>query len=259
LLATGCTVELEHALPEADANEIYVLLTKNGVDVTKEREPGDEPRFLIRVPKTDAAQAAELLRINSLPRIVERGLGHFEKGNLVPTATEERAMWLKAIDGEVANSLVRIDGVLEARAIVMIPERDQLLEPQRRPEPTASVFIKYRAAKDGKAPVTAEEVRRFVATAVPEMKPTAVTVLMTAAAPPPVEVPEAIRLQDVLGMRMTAASAARFRIFGLVGGCLTLTLAVLAVWGALRGGSNQPFPEVPPALSPGTALRVQER
>lgn len=250
LLLAGCSVEVQHNLPEADANEIYVLLTKNGISVTKEKEQGDEPRFLIRVPKADAAQAAELLRINSLPRALERGLSHFERGTLVPTATEERAMWLKALNGEVANSLSRIDGVLEARAIVMIPEHNDLLQPEHRPEPSASVFIKYRPSKEGKPPVSADEVKRFVATAVPEMKPGAVTVLMTPAAPPPVEVAEAARLQDVLGLRMTAASAQRFKTYGLAGGVLALLLAALAVWSAVRGHGG--------ASGPGHALARAE-
>ena len=145
LLLTGCSIELQHELTEADANEIYVLLSKNGINVKKEKaEGGNEVRFTIVVPKGDAAQAAELLKRNSLPRPVEKGLSHFAKGSMVPTATEERAMLLKAMAGEVSNALNQIDGVLEARAIVMIPENNDLSQPENKPMPSASVFIKYR-------------------------------------------------------------------------------------------------------------------
>ena len=35
LLVTGCSIDLQHGLTEEDANEIYVLLSKNGINATK--------------------------------------------------------------------------------------------------------------------------------------------------------------------------------------------------------------------------------
>ncbi|HZI10895.1 MAG TPA: type III secretion protein [Myxococcus sp.] len=241
VLVTGCHIELQHELTESDANEIYVLLSKNGINAKKEKEEGgNEVRFMITVPKSDAAQAAELLKLNSLPRPVEKGLSHFAKGSMVPTATEERAMLLKALAGEVSNSLNQIDGVLEARAIVMIPENNDLTQPENKPMPSASVFIKYRPGDAGKPPIDVTAIRSFVATAVPELKPEAVTVLMTQALPPSAETDSESRLQDVLGLRMTAASAGQFKM--MFGGAFALVLAMmgLTLWTFMRGGSSAP-------------------
>ncbi|NMO14997.1 type III secretion protein [Pyxidicoccus fallax] len=239
VLMTGCHIELQHELSEADANEIYVLLSKNGINAKKEKEEGgNEVRFMITVPKADAAQAAELLKRNSLPRPVEKGLAHFAKGSMVPTATEERAMLLKAMGGEVSNALNQIDGVLEARAIVMIPENNDLTQPENKPMPSASVFLKYRPLEGNKAPISEEMVKRFAATAVPELKPEAVTVLMTQAMLPTAETDAESRLQDVLGLRMTAASAGQFKV--MLGGAFALVLVMmgLTAWTFMRGGSS---------------------
>ncbi|XXF76038.1 type III secretion protein [Myxococcaceae bacterium GXIMD 01537] len=239
LFITGCSIELQHGLSEADANEIYVLLNKNGINATKEKEAGDQgARFTIVVPKADAAQAAELLKTNSLPRPLEKGLNHFAKGGMVPTATEERAMMLKAMAGEVSNALNQIDGVLEARVIVMVPETSDLTQPENKPMPSASVLVKFRPADDGSPPISADAVKQFVATAVPEMKPASVTVVMTAALPPSAEVSAESRLQDVLGLRMTAASASQFRVMVAVASLLILAMLGLSAWTFLRGGST---------------------
>jgi type III secretion protein J len=242
-LGTGCTIDLQHDLTEQDANEIYVLLSKNGIAATKEKEEGgNELRFKLVVPKADAAQAADLMKAYSLPRPVEKGLNHFAKGGMVPTATEERAMLLKALGGEVSNALNQIDGVLEARAIVMIPENNDLTQPENKPMPSASVFIKYRSvAKNQPPPISREDVQKFVATAVPELKPEAVTVLMTAASTLDAEVSTENRLQDVMGMRMTATSVSQFRMMAGLSVLVILASIGLAAWslmGGMGGGAR---------------------
>src|SRR5512140_3098843 len=143
LLITGCSIELQHGLSEEDANEIYVLLNKNGINATKLAVgDGKDMVFTIQVGKSDAAQAAELLRSNSLPRPMEKGFNHFAKGSMVPTAAEERAMMLKAVAGEVSNALTKVDGVLETNVIVNIPENNDLTQPENKPMPSASVMIR---------------------------------------------------------------------------------------------------------------------
>ncbi|MFY1831078.1 type III secretion protein [Myxococcus fulvus] len=255
VLVTGCHIELQHELSEADANEIYVLLSKNGINAKKEKEEGgNEVRFMITVPKTDAAEAAELLKLNSLPRPVEKGLSHFAKGSMVPTATEERAMLLKAMGGEVSNALNQIDGVLEARAIVSVPENNDLTQPENKPMPSASVFIKFRPGAEGKPPIDVNAVKAFVATAVPEMKPDAVTVLMTPALGPKAERTDENRQQDVLGLRMTASSASQFKV--MLGGAFALILGMMGVtgWSIMRGGGGN----APTARGPRPRVRPPE-
>jgi type III secretion protein J len=182
LAVVGCSVELQHDLSEDDANEIYVLMQKRGVEAVKVKEgEGKDARYVITVPKGKVAAAAELLREHSLPRPRSDGLAIFKQTKgMIPTQTEERAMFIEALGGEISNALNRIPGVLESRTIVMIPEVNDLTQPDKRPVPTASVLVKYLAV-DGKPTVSEAQVQGFVANAVPELKVENVRVLMTEA------------------------------------------------------------------------------
>lgn len=239
LLVTGCSIELQHGLSEDDANEIYVLLSKNGINATKVAVgDGKDMVFTIQVSKSDAAQAAELLRSNSLPRPMEKGFNHFAKGSMVPTAAEERAMMLKAVAGEVSNALTKVDGVLETDVIVNIPENNDLTQPENKPMPSASVMLRYRPTLEGKSPVTEKEVQQFVSSAVQELKPDKVTVLLTPAQPPAADGPPESRLQDVFGLRMTAGSASEFRVLVALVSIFVLGMIGLSAWVLMRGGSG---------------------
>lgn len=227
-LSSACTVNLQHDLSEDDANDIYVLLQKKGIDATKIKEgEGKDARFVISVPKADVATAAELLREHSLPRPRADGLAVFKntKG-MIPTQTEERAMFIEALGGEVSNALNRVPGVLEARTIVMIPESNELTQPDKKPMPSASVLIKYMAV-DGKPPLAEVDVREFVATAVPELKKENVKVLMTEAKFITEENDEP-RLQRVMGVNVDKASAGMLK--AMIG---VFVLLVLAMAGAV--------------------------
>jgi len=147
-------------------------------------------------------------------------------------------MLLKALGGEVSNALNQIDGVLEARAIVMIPENNDLTQPENKPMPSASVFIKYRPGPKNEVPIKREDVQQFVSTAVPELKPAAVTVLLTPAVAGDAEVSAESRLQDVMGMRMTAGSVSSFRMMAGVAVLLILASIGLSAWSLMRGGGE---------------------
>ncbi len=224
---SACTVNLQHDLNEDDANDIYVLLIKKGIDATKIKEgEGKEARYVIAVPKADVADAARLLREHSLPRTRADGLAIFKmtKG-MIPTATEERAMFIEALGGEVSNALNRVPGILEARCIVMIPEVNDLTQPEKKPMPTASVLLKYTNI-DGKPPIGETDVREFVARAVPELKPEAVKVLMTEAKFLTEDNSEEVRTQSLLGMKVDKASAGTLKT--LVGSLAVLILLMAA-------------------------------
>ncbi len=236
---SACSVELHHGLTEQDANDIYVLLSEYGISSTKLREEGgNTPTYLISVPKADAAQASRLLKEFSLPRPSQAGLSIFAKSKgMIPTQTEERAMFLEALGGEVSMALNKIDGVLEARAIVNIPESNDLTA-EKRPEPSASVLIKYRPVGEGKIPLGEDDIKEFVARAVPEMTRDRVKVLLTQALPPSGNATPESQLKDVFGMRMTASSASTFRTIVGVGALAILGMAGFLIWQFMRGSTT---------------------
>lgn len=238
LLASACSVNLQHDLNEDDANDIYVLLQKKSIDATKIKEgEGKDARYVISVPKADVATAAQLLREHSLPRPKSDGLAIFKmtKG-MIPTQTEERAMFIEALGGEVSNALNRVPGVLEAKTIVMIPEVNDLTQPEKKPMPSASVLIKYMP-QDGKAPVAIEDVQAFVANAVPELKKESVKVLMTEAKFV-TEVSEEPRLQRVMGVNVDKASAGTFKAIIGVFALLFIAMAGLTAFMVVRKPSG---------------------
>lgn len=241
LALSGCSIELQHDLTEDDANEIYVLLQHNGISAAKlKEEGGNEPRYIISVPKQDVAAAAELLKDHSLPRPKADGLAVFKRmKGMIPTQTEERAMFIEALAGEISNALNRYPGVLEARAIVMIPEITDLTQPDKRPLPSASVFIKYTPNDKGEPPFTDLDVQEFVANSVTDMKKEHVKVLKTEAKSVSTqEVDPEKRTQSVMGLRMDKASADSFKVMVAVNAVLFLALAGVAAFLAIRKPSN---------------------
>ncbi|MBX5483688.1 MAG: type III secretion protein [Myxococcaceae bacterium] len=240
LFVSGCSVELHHGLTEEDANDIYVLLQENGINATKILDnSGNEPTFTITVSKQDASAAARLLKEYSLPRPKIVGLESFRmNAGMIPTETEERAKFLEAMQGEVTKALNKIDGVLEAKAIVMIPEQNDLTQPEAKPVNTASVLVKYRPIGE-RPPLTEKEIKAFVAKSLPDMKEENVAVILSQALPPQAVASPESQLKDVLGFRMTAASANTFRIVVVVAVLLFLTVSAFAVMQTLRSGSPQ--------------------
>lgn len=231
LFLSACSVNLQHDLNEDDANDIYVLLQKKGIDANKVKEgEGKDARYVIAVPKADVATAAQLLREHSLPRPRADGLAIFKQTKgMIPTQTEERAMFIEALAGEVSNALNRIPGVLEARTIVMIPETNDLAQPDKKPLPSASVLLKYmrdteNPKNDGK-PVAEDEVQAFVANAVPELKKESVKVIMTEAKFVSEQMNPDEQWKHVMGVKVHVNSAGTLRA---IIGAFSLLFIVMA-------------------------------
>lgn len=227
----GCANEIQHNLSESEANDIVVLLERNRITTIKEKEEGGrEVTWKISVPKAHMANAMFLLKENELPRPKNPGLEIFNRGSLIPTATEERAMFLQALSGELARTLSSIEGVLDARVHVNIPQADDLADRSERAEPSAAVLLKYRAnVEPGKKtpapPIAEEQVQALVARTIQDLKPSAVSVVAVPVAPPrPLDTgPGDV---EMLGMRMAADSVWRLR-----GILLTLVVCILGLAG----------------------------
>jgi type III secretion protein J len=203
----GCAgEEILHGLREPQANEVLVALDQAGIRAEKTREDGAEAGWTVSVPAPDAGRAHRVLAERSLPRARPAGFGEvFSKGSMVPTPTEEHALYLHALGGELARSVEAIDGVVEARVHLGLPQPDPL-RPGDRPPPRAAVLVKCRAPACPAVRALEAGIRALVAGAADGLDPAAVSVVVAeGAGPPPPAAPP--RRRSVLLVALAAAAA----------------------------------------------------
>ncbi len=140
LLLSACKTNLYTGLSEQDANEMIAVLIRHNLDSSK--SSGDKGTWDIMVEESQLAQAVEVLKSTGYPRDSYKSIGDvFGSSGLVSSPMEERIRFIYALSQELANTLSRIDGVIDARVHIVLPENDplaQTIEPS-----SASVFIKH--------------------------------------------------------------------------------------------------------------------
>ena len=124
-IATGCDKEtrLNSNLEETQANLIVAALLDAGISAHK--SPGDEGAWNVEVAQSRFAEAANLLDRKGLPRRAYNGVGEvFKKSGMVSSPSEERIRFMDALAQDLARTISGIDGVLDARVHIVLPEND---------------------------------------------------------------------------------------------------------------------------------------
>lgn len=194
LASGGCESTIQSRLDEEQANDVIVALHDQGIGAAKDLSEGTrgEPRYDVTVSAREAGRALSVLHKTGLPRTKDPGINEiFDEGGLVPTATEERARYISALCGELAQSIEGIDGVLDARVHLAIPDKRMFVLDEAPPTPSASVLIKHA---DGVPPYGEESIRLLVAGAIEDMQPDQVTVVSVASEPIPAETGGLVRV-----------------------------------------------------------------
>lgn len=217
LLLAGCgRTELYTGLSEPQANEMVAILRNAGIDAGK--KPGAEGSFAIETPPDSFAEAVRLLRSEGYPRDAFQSLGTvFKKEGFVSSPLEERARLVFGLSQELSNTVSQIDGVVQARVHLALPEPDPMGNTEK--PASASVFIKYRPGIDLERQVS--QIKALVVNAVEGLKYENVTVALFPAQPLPA--PQA----QGIGARF-AASAGPLALAGAGG------LVAMLGWPALR-------------------------
>jgi type III secretion protein J len=144
-LLAGCKETLLSKVTEPQANEVLAALSEARIDASKESI--DETHWQVKVDDAKVGQALVFLRNRGLPAQPSATMGEvFKKDGVISSATEERARYAFALQEDIAGTLRRIEGVVDARVHVAIPHTDPLAT--RVTPVSASVFIKYRPALD---------------------------------------------------------------------------------------------------------------
>lgn len=195
---TACDARIQHGLDERQANEIQSVLVERGFDARKVMEPGKKPTWSIDVDEDQAADSIRVLAELGLPRNRSEGFGDvFGKGSLVPTPTEERALYLEALSGEIARTLESVEGVTAARVHLVLP-------PPPRPGQTAtpskaSAFLRVRPGEGERIQQQKAELRALIAGSVEGLSADSVTLVINEVAtqvrPPPKVASPAQRLR----------------------------------------------------------------
>jgi len=220
LLLVGCrSVDLHVGLTGTEAQEMVVLLQQNGVHAKKSVVgEADELTWSVSVPPSRVSDALELLAEHDLPRVRPGGFADLiNNSKLIPTETEERASFLHALCGELAQTIEAMPAVVDARVHLAIPADDPLRrpypgEPQRHP--TAGVYVEQQSS--GRSRVTDDDIRRLVASSVDGLEPENVTVVRVEVSTAPAETRDPITLVVGLIVDFLPAIACAIAIFALL-------------------------------------------
>ena len=124
-LLAGCDKEttLHAGLEERQANLVMAALMGDGIDCRK--TAGEEGTWNVLVGEKQFAKAVNLLERKGLPREARAGVGQvFRKTGMISSPSEERIRFMDALAQDLAQTISMIDGVVDARVHVVLPEND---------------------------------------------------------------------------------------------------------------------------------------
>ena len=188
LMFSGCESKrtIINGLEERDANEILVFLDSKGIPaykLTVKAEGGGgggggPQLYDIAVPANQAAEAMAILNANGLPRRrPQKLLELFGAGGLVPSEMQEKIKYQAGRAEEIASTIRKIDGILDADVQLSFPEEDPLNPKAQKGQVTASVFIKHQGILDDPNSQLIPKIRRLVASSVQGLNYENVTII----------------------------------------------------------------------------------
>ncbi|AWK88263.1 flagellar basal-body MS-ring/collar protein FliF [Azospirillum thermophilum] len=157
-------------LDPADAGRIVKAVEQMGVPVHAAYDG-----TAVEVPQSEAARVRMLLAEKGLPSRGSVGYELFDTDKpLGITSFMQRMNRLRAMEGELGRTIETLSGVETARVHIVLPDREEFS--RAAPKPTASVVVRMRggAAMERRQALS---VRHLISAAVPNLKPSAVTVL----------------------------------------------------------------------------------
>ena len=154
LLMTGCESlgPIVNNVDEREANEIIVFLASKGIEAEKIQAAetgvgiaGGAIKWNIIVSHKQATEALALLNKNGLPR--KKGtnlLELFAKQGLMSSDKEETIRFQAGLAEQLKNTIMKIDGVLDADVQLSFPLEDTTALPGAVPQKiTAAVYVKH--------------------------------------------------------------------------------------------------------------------
>jgi len=177
MLLSGCRITLYSGLPEKEANQMLVLLMANHIDAGKETNKAG--KLSLRVAKSQFIKSVEILRQHGYPKPTYASVVDvFPANQLVSSPEQERAKMEFLKEQQIESMLMRIDGVVDARAAVGNATPENL--GTNTTSPTVSVLIKYSPTVNLNTYL--EQIRDLVRQSVAGVQDSNVSVVMLPAA-----------------------------------------------------------------------------
>lgn len=247
LIATifvGCESKktIANGLEEKDANEILVVLASKNIDAVKTPAKvaagGGASKVTLYDISVNASQATEAMAILNTYGLPRRSAQHlldiFSAGGLVPSEMQQKVRYQAGLAEQIASTIRKIDGVLDADVQLSFPEEDPLNPQIQKGKITASVYVKHNGVLDDPNSHLVQKIRRLVASSVAGLDYDYVTVIGDRARF--TELPGFERSTEgqeyvrVWGVVLAKDSAKRFQVLFFALCIAILLFALLAFW-----------------------------
>jgi type III secretion protein J len=175
-LLTSCESRkiIVNSLDEKEANEIIVYLSTKGINAVKVQAEGGGTGggakivlWDISINSDQALEAMSYLNQVGLPRRRSQNLLNIFTGSgLVPSEMEQKIRYQVGLAEQIASTIRKIDGVLDAEVQISFPEEDPLNPTEKKQKITASVYIKHNGVLDDPNSHLNTKIKRLVAASV---------------------------------------------------------------------------------------------
>ena len=180
-LLAGCKKEttLHSQLEERQANLVMAALLEGGISCRK--VAGEENLWNVVIFDADFAKAVELLEHQGLPRRNYQGISEvFKKSGMVSSPSEERIRFMDALAQDLSRTIAYIDGVVDARVHVVLPEND----PFAKNTLPSSAAVAIRGRWDSDLSYLIPEIKSLVRNSIEGLQYEKITVTIFRDAPP---------------------------------------------------------------------------
>ena len=256
---------------EREANTIVVFLASKGIKANKMMQAvsaaaggGQPASFSIMVDETEATRAMAFLNQNGLPRMQTTNLlTLFAKSGLMSSSSEETIRYQAGLAEQLAGTIRRIDGILDAQVQIAFPKEDTNIGQTATTvqKITAAVYVKHQGILDDPNSHLVAKIKRLVAASVSGLDINDVNIIpdrarfldVSLASSPDMISGPSMSFVEVMSVKVAQESVAKFQslFFSLLSlGIFFFLMALTLVWkcypilkkqGFLRLFSIEPF------------------
>jgi type III secretion protein J len=175
LAACSPAEPLYSGLSQRDANEMRAILDRASIPAT--RSVTGDGLYAVDVPDDQTTSAVEVLAARGYPKRQFDTLGTvFGEDGLIRTPLQERARLVHALNEELSGMITAIEGVTDARVMVVVPDTD----PLKTDAPLSSASVMVEHLPEMNTALVGPQIRRMVASSVEGLAYDRVTVTMFA-------------------------------------------------------------------------------